>query len=109
MGPLAPPFIDANTQPSPGVGSGGDINLSGEYGKHGIALAVSTSCKGGDGGGILPYGSGGRGNIASGAGQNGANALGHGGGASGACTIQSSAGRNGGAGTAGIVIVEEFF
>jgi len=95
------------TPATPGTGSSGTINLSGEYG--GITyylstdLATSTTFSGKGGDSIL--GIGGASKVAPSAGQNG---QGYGsGGAAGVST--STTDYNGGNGASGIIIVEEFY
>lgn len=91
-----------------GIGSGGDINISGSnsfYGSVTIVTAGSNSFPIAGGGGNSFYGEGGAetsnapGNLASGYG---------GGGAGGSCNVSNGTGFAGSAGTPGIVVITEF-
>lgn len=95
-----------NISGSPGVGTGGDINLYGGYAQPSIAGSVNV-CIGGSGGSSM-YGSGGIASIASGgaiANGNGGLDYGSGGSGGGACNITANAA--GGAGASGLIIVWE--
>lgn len=85
-----------------GIGSGGDINIAGAPG--GTGVRFSGAIGNGGIGGSGPYGGGGTGVNQ---GNSGIAGRGYGAGGGGGAD-NSSAGRLGGAGTAGIVIVEEF-
>lgn len=89
----------------PGAGSGGDINSGGQRGTTGYCLQLNGG-RGGDGGALMPY-SGGSVYVSSG-GSNGFAATGNGGGGSGANSAPSQSGFTGGAGSPGLVIVDEF-
>ena len=84
---------------APAVSTNGDVNSSGEPGGRGINL-TTTACVTGQGG-SGPFGAGGRSKSVGSAGDTG---IGYGAGGSGA-SVSSS---NGGAGTAGILILEEW-
>lgn len=75
----------------------------------GVGGAVGTTTARGGEGGEGPYGFGGFGGFGNGASANvGQDAIGRGGGGGGASAIATGGTTNGGAGTAGIVIVEEY-
>ncbi|OAM77688.1 glycine-rich domain-containing protein [Devosia elaeis] len=85
-----------------GAGSGGDLNVPGSPGDRGIRSSdsVIVGARGGDS--QLGYGAQNQGNNA------GSNGTGYGAGGGGAATI-SDTNRAGGNGTAGVVIVEEYY
>jgi len=90
-------------QPGGSIGSGGNIvNTTGQYGGSGIYI-VGVIPQGGSGGSTV-FGAGGV-HIGYGAGTIG---QGYGVGGSGACANVSTAAQAGGAGTGGIVLIEEF-
>jgi hypothetical protein len=82
--------------------SAGDVSYSGTQGEHGIALNITTGAAGD--GGSSPFGAGGPGSIIDAAGTVGAG-NGSGGGGAGATT---NTGRAGGAGTIGLIILDEY-
>lgn len=93
-------------------GTAGDVNLPGQAGQGGFAFSVpgtQARARGGDGG-SSPLGFGGRqtANAADGGVLAGEAGTGYGAGGSGASS-EATSGAVGGAGTAGIVIVEEFY
>jgi len=93
----------ADPQPSPGVGSGGDLNLSGSAGAIGI-LVNGRIASGPTGGASFLSGSVGYATNAV-----GKDGLSYGGGASGTYSGVSQTSKAGGAGAAGIVIIHEYF
>jgi hypothetical protein len=92
---------------TPGVGSGGDINIRGGSGGHGICYGTAGTWGVGGHGGASTHG-GGAGTCLSNT-ANGAAGGDYGGGGSGAACGASVSARVGGLGAGGIVIVEEFF
>ncbi len=89
---------------APAVSTNGDTNSSGAPGGPGIVVVVATPLGVGGAGGSGPFGAGGNGIAAVGTGTAG---TGHGSGGGGALT-GATAGRTGGAGTAGMWIVDEY-
>ncbi len=86
------------------VSTNGDVNGAGEPGSYGVTLVVAGPVVAGGAGGSSDFGSGGVGIVAAGA---GVAAAGFGAGGGGSATGASAA-RAGGAGTAGILIVDEY-
>lgn len=89
--------------PAP-ISTNGDVNASGMPGNPGIRLSgtIGVSGAGGDAG---VYGSGDAGRIAQG---NGVAGIGRGAGGSGGLTLNAGVATNGGPGTAGQIVVEEY-
>lgn len=86
------------------VGTNGDINASGAPGEPGIVLLVATPVVGSGNGGSGPFGAGGLGLAAVGNGNAGTgNGSGGGGAATGAAAV-----RTGGAGTVGLIQIDEY-
>jgi hypothetical protein len=88
------------------VSTSGDLNCSGMRGLNGIQMdgTANIAC-GGDGGSCL-FGSGGIGKM-NGAGA-GAAGIGFGAGGGGACSVSNQAAQTGGAGLAGVIIIDEY-
>ena len=90
-----------------GTASSGDVNIAGQDGASGIRLEAGTTdeCLGGMGGSSM-LGKGGLYNKDS---NTGLSAIGYGAGGSGGASRYNDGGRDGGVGTAGIVIVTEYY
>jgi hypothetical protein len=97
--------LTVNAGGAGGIQSGrGDINGAGAPGESGFTLVVATPIVQGGGGGSGPFGGGGAPTTVVGSGNV---ALGFGAGGGGAATGASAA-QNGGAGTPGLLIIEEY-
>jgi len=86
------------------VSTNGDVNSAGAHGEYGVTLIVATPIVASGNGGNSPFGAGGLGLVAVGA---GTNAVGFGAGGSGSATGASTV-RTGGNGSAGVIVVDEF-
>jgi hypothetical protein len=91
-----------------GVGSGGNINISGIPGPPNYRVSGSTVIAGGSGGSTL-FGAGGVGSVVFSTSAVGAAGSGFGGGGAGAASANDTTNRAGGDGASGGVIVEEFY
>lgn len=89
-----------------GVGTGGDVNGTGQTGPNGFNLATAGYGQVSGGGGGSMYGGGGAQKVS--VNQNGNDGIGYGGGGSGCATYDSVANYTGGAGTDGVVVVYEY-
>jgi hypothetical protein len=87
----------------PAVSTSGDVNASGMPGGHGFVSAVGVAVSGH--GGSSQFGAGGNSLKTQGTGNA---AIGNGAGGGGGCTISTTGAVAGGAGTGGIIIVDEF-
>lgn len=92
-----------------GSGSGGTINMTGGQGGSAVVVAASTSGKGGDAPMGLGTGGASKAVISATGGADGLAGVGYGAGGSGSARGSTAAACSGGAGTAGIVIVKEYF
>lgn len=98
--------VSASGIQTPGLGSGGDVNVYGGY-PQGMTIRISGTVAGGATGGYGPFGLG-LGGLHRADGVAGAAGSGYGSGGSGGVS-NSTTTRNGGNGAPGIVIVEEFY
>ncbi len=88
------------------VSTNGDLNGSGMRGMNGVQMSGTGNIACGGDGGSCGFGAGGIGTLnTSGAGGTG---IGFGAGGGGACTISNGTARAGGAGLAGVIIIEEY-
>lgn len=100
------PSVPAGVGGAGGTASGGDVNLTGGGGTSGIVLTQLAAIGGGGGASVGQYGgAGGRSPQPNGPGVIG----GTGGGGSGGVDVNGGGTQAGGNGTAGVVIVEEFY
>lgn len=98
----APPLVSLGGA-TPAVSTNGDVNGGGQCGEGGNCEAAAVAKSGSGGGG--PFGGPGLGRTSQG---NGNAAIGRGAGGGGACILSGGANTTGGAGTAGVIIVDEY-
>lgn len=99
--------LPGGTSGAGGVGSGGDLNVTGSAGRMGLRFGIAANAVGGGGGDSRWGGGANNNNAASGTAAGSAGGL-YGGGASGGADTDGAA-KAGGVGGAGLVIVHEYF